>query len=35
VLFSGTDVRKVTTFRIGKMRELIEVATAHELSHHD
>lgn len=30
VLFSGTDIRKVTTFRIGKMRKLIENYTEEE-----
>lgn len=31
-LFSGTDIRKVTTFRIGKMRELIAHYTEEERS---
>ncbi len=31
-LFSGTDIRKVTTFRIGKMRNLIAHYTAEETS---
>lgn len=30
--FSGTDIRKVTTFRIGKMRKLIAHYTAEEVS---
>lgn len=30
VLFSGTDIRKVTTFRIGKERELVAHYTAEE-----
>ncbi|MGE4324155.1 MAG: hypothetical protein AB7E60_14155 [Sphingobium sp.] len=32
VLFSGTDIRKVTTFRIGKLRELIAHYTEEERS---
>lgn len=32
-LFSGTDIRKATTFRIGKMRELIAHYTEEERSH--
>ncbi|MBC9207527.1 hypothetical protein IBL26_11840 [Roseomonas aerophila] len=31
-LFSGTDIRKATTFRIGKMRKLIEFYTEEERS---
>lgn len=30
VTFSGTDIRKTTTFNIGKMRKLIAHYTAHE-----
>jgi hypothetical protein len=30
--FSGTDIRKVTTFRVGKTREMISHYTAEELS---
>jgi len=30
VVFSGTDIRKVTTFRIGKLREMIERYTEEE-----
>jgi hypothetical protein len=30
VFFSGTDIRKVTTFRIGKMREMIAHYTEEE-----
>ena len=30
VLFSGTDIRKVTTFRIGKLRDMIARYTAEE-----
>ncbi|HYD32099.1 MAG TPA: hypothetical protein VEB64_14760 [Azospirillaceae bacterium] len=30
VLFSGTDIRKVTTFRVGKLRELIAHYTEEE-----
>ncbi|WP_297778973.1 hypothetical protein [uncultured Roseovarius sp.] len=30
--FSGTDIRKVTTFRIGKMRDIIARDTAEETS---
>lgn len=30
VLFSGTDIRKVTTFRIGKLREMIAHYTEEE-----
>jgi hypothetical protein len=33
--FSGTDIRKVTTFRIGKMRELIAHYTTEELAYVD
>lgn len=32
VLFSGTDIRKVTTFRIGKLREIIAHYTEEERS---
>lgn len=32
-LFSGTDIRKVTTFRIGKTREMIAHYTEDERSH--
>jgi len=32
VLFSGTDIRKVTTFRIGKLREMIAHYTEEERS---
>lgn len=32
VLFSGTDIRKVTSFRIGKERELVAHYTAEEVS---
>lgn len=32
VYFSGTDIRKVTTFRIGKLRELIAHGTEEERS---
>jgi hypothetical protein len=32
VLFSGTDIRKVTTYRIGKLRKLIAHYTAEENS---
>ena len=32
VIFSGTDIRKVTTFNIGKMREMIAAATEAERS---
>lgn len=32
VLFSGTDIRKVTTFRIGKERELVAHYTAQQES---
>ncbi len=33
VLFSGTDIRKVTTFRISKLRQMIAHATEEERSY--
>lgn len=32
VLFNGTDIRKVTTYRVGKLREMIAQATEEERS---